>query len=83
MTTSATQPSAPVAPSATLADAAAPGGIGRALDYLGLLPFAVFVALFLLWPTVLVVLGAFQDPEGARRSPTSAGGARAPICRPS
>ena len=54
---------------ATLADAAAPrGGIGRGLrrwlDYLGLLPFAVFVALFLLWPTVLVVLGAFQDPDG-------------------
>ena len=54
---------------ATLARAAAPrAGIGpglrRRLDWLGVLPFAVFVALFLLWPTVLVVLGAFQDPEG-------------------
>jgi putative spermidine/putrescine transport system permease protein len=66
VTTSATQPSALVAPTATLADAAATGGgIGRALDYLGLLPFAVFVALFLLWPTVLVVVGAFQDADGA------------------
>jgi putative spermidine/putrescine transport system permease protein len=59
-----TSPSAPLATTAVLADAAArPGGIGRALDYLGLLPFAVFVALFLLWPTVLVVVGAFQDPQ--------------------
>ena len=54
---------------ATLAGAAAPrAGIGpglrRRLDRLGVLPFAVFVALFLLWPTVLVVLGAFEDPEG-------------------
>jgi putative spermidine/putrescine transport system permease protein len=65
VTTSATRPSAPVAPTATLADAAATRGIGRALDYLGLVPFAVFVALFLLWPTVLVVVGAFQDAEGA------------------
>jgi putative spermidine/putrescine transport system permease protein len=54
---------------APLADTAAPrAGTGRGfrrwLDYLGILPFAVFVALFLLWPTVLVVLGAFEDPEG-------------------
>ena len=54
---------------APLADAVpAQGGVGwgprRWLDYLGLLPFAVFVSLFLLWPTVLVVLGAFEDPEG-------------------
>jgi putative spermidine/putrescine transport system permease protein len=68
---SATQSSAPpVAATAALADAAADrGGIGRglhrSLDYLGLLPFAVFVALFLLWPTVLVVVGAFQDADGA------------------
>ena len=82
MTTSATQPSRPVAPTATLADAAATRGIGRALDYLGLLPFAVFVALFLLWPTVLVVVGAFQDAEGAPTPPTS-GRRRGPICRPS
>jgi putative spermidine/putrescine transport system permease protein len=59
----------PLVTTAVLADAApSAGGIGRGLrawlDYLGLLPFAVFVALFLLWPTVLVVLGAFQDPDG-------------------
>jgi putative spermidine/putrescine transport system permease protein len=59
----------PLVAPAPLGDAAAPrGGIGsglhRGLDYLGLLPFAVFVSLFLLWPTVLVVLGAFQAPEG-------------------
>ena len=44
------------------------------MDYVGLLPFAVFVALFLLWPTVLVVFGAFQDPERGPTLPTS--------CRP-
>jgi putative spermidine/putrescine transport system permease protein len=59
----------PLVATAPLADAAAPrGGIGRGfrpwLDYLGILPFAVFVSLFLLWPTVLVVLGAFEDPDG-------------------
>ena len=47
---------------AYLADAASRGGIGRGLrrwlDHAGLLPFAVFVSLFLLWPTILVVLGA-------------------------
>jgi putative spermidine/putrescine transport system permease protein len=59
----------PLLTTAPLADTAAPrGGIGRGLgrwlDYLGILPFAAFVALFLLWPTVLVVLGAFEDPGG-------------------
>jgi putative spermidine/putrescine transport system permease protein len=67
VTPGASQPSAPLA-AAVVPDAAAPpGGIGlglhRWLDYAGLLPFAVFVALFLLWPTAIVVLGAFQDPE--------------------
>ena len=69
MTTGASHPSAPLATTAIPADAAAtPGGIGlglrRAVDYAGLLPFASFVALFLLWPTAIVVLGAFQGPEG-------------------
>ena len=69
MTTSASHPSAPLATTAVLADAAATrGGIGRglrrSLDYAGLLPFAIFVSLFLLWPTAIVVLGAFQAPEG-------------------
>ena len=69
MTTSTSQPSAALSATAALAGAAATGGgIGRRLhgwlDYAGLLPFAAFVSLFLLWPTVLVVLGAFEDPEG-------------------
>ena len=69
MTPGASESSAPLAPTTVLADAAAPaGGIGqglrRWLDYAGLLPFAAFVSLFLLWPTVLVVLGAFEGPEG-------------------
>jgi putative spermidine/putrescine transport system permease protein len=59
----------PLVAPAPLADTAAPrGGIGRGLrrwlDYLGILPFAVFVSLFLLWPTVLVVVGAFEHPDG-------------------
>jgi putative spermidine/putrescine transport system permease protein len=62
-----TSPGAPLA-TAVLADAPAQrGGIGfglsRSLDFAGLLPFAVFVGLFLLWPTAIVVVGAFQDPE--------------------
>ena len=69
MTSPGSRPRSPAAMTADLADAAAlGGGIGRGLrrwlNYLGLLPFVVFVALFLLWPTVLVVLGAFEDPEG-------------------
>ncbi len=69
MRSSAPVPGArPLEATTPLADAAPRGGIGpglgRWLDYLGILPFAVFVSLFLLWPTVLVVLGAFEDPEG-------------------
>ncbi len=58
----------PLAAAAPLVDATPRAGIGQALrrrlDYLGVLPFAVFVALFLLWPTALVVVGAFQAPDG-------------------
>jgi putative spermidine/putrescine transport system permease protein len=68
VTPGASPPGASLASPPLLADAASAGGIGRGrrlwLDYAGLLPFAVFVALFLLWPTAIVVLGAFQDPEG-------------------
>jgi putative spermidine/putrescine transport system permease protein len=69
VTSSAPRPAAAAVTTAPLADAAAPrGGVGRGfrpwLDYLGVAPFAVFVSLFLLWPTVLVVVGAFEDPEG-------------------
>lgn len=60
--------SAQPATAQSLADLAAPrGGVGEGLrqwlDYAGVLPFAVFVSLFLLWPTVLVVVGAFEHPE--------------------
>jgi putative spermidine/putrescine transport system permease protein len=69
VTPGASEPSPPLTSPAVLADAAARGGgigpgLRRWLDYAGLAPFGVFVALFLLWPTVLVVLGAFEDPEG-------------------
>jgi putative spermidine/putrescine transport system permease protein len=69
VTAPGSRPSFPAALPVALAHAAATrGGIGRGLrrwsDYVGLLPFAAFVALFLLWPTVLVVLGAFEHPEG-------------------
>jgi putative spermidine/putrescine transport system permease protein len=67
--TGTTHPSAPLAAPAVRPDAAATGGIGRSLrrsfDYVGILPFALFVSLFLLWPTAIVVLGAFQDADGA------------------
>jgi putative spermidine/putrescine transport system permease protein len=68
VTPGASPPGGSVASSPLLADAATRGGIGRGprrwLEYAGLLPFAVFVSLFLLWPTAIVVLGAFQDAEG-------------------
>src|SRR5690242_19681742 len=34
------------------------------LHWLGVVPFAVFVLLFLLLPTLKIVLGAFQTPDG-------------------
>ncbi|RYH11943.1 MAG: acriflavin resistance protein, partial [Alphaproteobacteria bacterium] len=34
------------------------------LHWLGVLPFAAFVLLFLILPTFKIVLGAFQTPEG-------------------
>ncbi len=64
MTSAAGRPDlAPAAPLAA-APTSAPRrwGRGRTLDYLGLLPFALFVTLFLLWPTAIVLWGAFQDP---------------------
>ena len=39
-------------------------GIRLALDHLGILPFFLFVGVFLLWPTFAVVVGAFQDAAG-------------------
>ncbi|MFD1912113.1 ABC transporter permease [Halodurantibacterium flavum] len=34
------------------------------LHWLGILPFAAFAILFLLWPTVHIVAGAFRTPQG-------------------
>lgn len=46
--------------------AAAPGFLRRLpLVWLGLLPFAIFAFLFLINPTMKIVLGAFQTPEGS------------------
>jgi len=39
-------------------------GRPRLARYLGVLPFLAFVAVFLLWPTYIVVAGAFQDNDG-------------------
>ncbi len=35
------------------------------LHWLGLLPFALFTVLFLILPTLKIVLGAFQNPDGS------------------
>ncbi len=40
------------------------GGRRRALDYAGALPFLAFVAVFLLYPTLVVVGGSFTDDAG-------------------
>lgn len=55
-----------------------PAGVGHRLpvsaDHLGLLPFFLLVLVFLLWPTALVIVGAFLTEDGA---PTLANLARA------
>ncbi|SMY07148.1 ABC transporter permease [Flavimaricola marinus] len=38
---------------------------GRAANWLGLVPFIVFAVLFLILPTLYIVVGAFRTPEGA------------------
>ncbi|WP_137128725.1 ABC transporter permease subunit [Rhizobium sp. FY34] len=35
------------------------------LHWLGILPFAIFILLFLVMPTMKIVLGAFQRPDGS------------------
>jgi putative spermidine/putrescine transport system permease protein len=35
------------------------------LNWVGILPFAVFVLLFLILPTMKIVIGAFQTPDGS------------------
>eukprot|EP01035_Chromulina_nebulosa_P053726 gene53726-73466_t len=34
------------------------------LHWLGILPFAAFIVLFLVMPTMKIVIGAFQTPDG-------------------
>ena len=34
------------------------------LEWLGILPFVVFALLFLILPTMKIVIGAFQSPDG-------------------
>ncbi len=35
------------------------------LDWLGIVPFAAFAVLFLIWPTLYIVVGAFRDTAGS------------------
>ena len=44
---------------------ARPPGRRLPLHWLGVLPFAAFVFLFLILPTMKIVVGAFQTPEGS------------------
>ena len=57
------------APSGTGAARPAGGGRRRFAPYLGVLPFLAFVAVFLLWPTYIVVVG----PPSIRVTLTAAG----------
>ncbi|AHB03655.1 spermidine/putrescine ABC transporter permease [Brucella ceti TE28753-12] len=34
------------------------------LSWLGVAPFFLFAILFLIWPTMYLIIGAFQDPAG-------------------
>jgi putative spermidine/putrescine transport system permease protein len=34
------------------------------LSWIGVAPFFLFAILFLLWPTMYLIIGAFQDPDG-------------------
>jgi putative spermidine/putrescine transport system permease protein len=56
---------APAAATAAPAVAARKGAGGRSLAWLGALPFFLFVGVFLFWPTVIVIVGAFLDDDGA------------------
>lgn len=48
----------------TAKSAAAPKRISMNWNWLGLVPFALFALLFLVLPTMKIVIGAFQTPEG-------------------
>ena len=42
----------------------------RVTPYLGIVPFVLFVTIFLLWPTYLVVTGAFRAEDGSLSTAT-------------
>ena len=44
-----------------------PGGqrLRLPLEWLGILPFVIFAVLFLILPTMKIVVGAFQTPDGS------------------
>ena len=48
----------------TAGNAAAPKRFSMNWNWLGLVPFALFAVLFLVLPTMKIVIGAFQTPEG-------------------
>jgi putative spermidine/putrescine transport system permease protein len=50
--------------SSSLPGASPPSARGLPLKWLGVLPFAAFVLLFLILPTMKIVLGAFQTVDG-------------------
>ncbi|MBV9278772.1 MAG: ABC transporter permease subunit, partial [Chloroflexi bacterium] len=56
------------APAASGRTAAGPGRSrklrGAIAPYLGVVPFFVYIGIFLLWPTYVVLVGAFQGPGG-------------------
>ncbi len=55
-----------LAPGDQKAVSAPPGRVRRLpLAWIGILPFAAFAALFLILPTMKIVIGAFQTPDGA------------------
>jgi putative spermidine/putrescine transport system permease protein len=43
---------------------AGPRRMRRLMPYVGVLPFLAYVTVFLLWPTYIVLAGAFQDASG-------------------
>ncbi len=51
----------------SIAETSAPSGVRKRrlpLSRLGVTPFFIFAILFLIWPTMYLIIGAFQDPAG-------------------
>jgi len=54
-------------PMSSIAETSAPSGVRKRrlpLSWLGVTPFFIFAILFLIWPTMYLIIGAFQDPAG-------------------